>query len=205
MINSISGCDVNVCDTYANVTALHVAVNTYTDETFFQQLLGPLLQGGCWLDSRAFTSLETPLYRAIDQNKVGIALVLLQNGASSNVECPYEITMLHKACQRKQYDIIHTLLYSDVDWTRETWLDDDKYTCGINLKLLDGYKENIPMVLHDKLDLFFMIQEMRHNPVSLIRCCRLIVRQALHHQLFLKIKKMNLPKKLEDFLMLRII
>ena len=205
MSSLISGCDVNVCHSAGNVTPLHLAVGTQHEAEDFAPILELLIEGGCDLDSRAYMSLETPLYRALDQNKVAIALLLLQHGASPNVDCPYDVTVLNKCCQRDLYEVIDVLLHTDIDWSRERWLYVDKNTCGINPVLLKDYDDDVPMSLHGKLDLLVAIETMRGNPATLMRACRRVLRNSLSHGIHGKLKQLNLPVRLTDFIMLRII
>ncbi len=48
---------------------LHIAVNSYTDAQLFETVLLLLLEGGADLNARAFTSLETPLFRAVGEGQ----------------------------------------------------------------------------------------------------------------------------------------
>lgn len=195
-----------MCEPYAHVTALHVAVNTYNDVEMFEQVLDLLEQGGCMLNSRAFTSLESPLYRAVSQGKEDIALVLLRHGADVNLDCPFDVTILQKACQKNQLDLVEAILHTDICWQREGWLKLDKYTSGYaDLTLLEDYEENIPMALHNKEQLYFKILEMQHNPMTLARCCRRVLRHNLHGNMLSKLSTLCLPPRLKDFIMFKII
>ena len=61
------GCDVNICQQYTHVMPLHIAVNSYVDPKLFEEVLLLLIRGGADLNSRAFTSLETALFRAVGE------------------------------------------------------------------------------------------------------------------------------------------
>ena len=65
-----SGCDVNLCEPVGNVTPLHVATNMHSDISLFRPMLQLLLRGRCILNWRAFSTLETPLYRSLGLEKV---------------------------------------------------------------------------------------------------------------------------------------
>ena len=65
-----SGCDVNLCEPIGNVTPLHVATNMHSDISLFRPMLQLLLRGRCILNWRAFSTLETPLYRSLGLEKV---------------------------------------------------------------------------------------------------------------------------------------
>ena len=65
-----SGCDVNLCEPIGNVTPLHVATNMHNDISLFRPMLQLLLRGRCILNWRAFSTLETPLYRSLSLEKV---------------------------------------------------------------------------------------------------------------------------------------
>ena len=72
-LHCISGCDVNLCaSNVGNVTPLHVATNMHSDINLFRPILRLLLRGGCILNWRAFSTLETPLYRSLGLEKVNV-------------------------------------------------------------------------------------------------------------------------------------
>ncbi|KAK2161285.1 hypothetical protein LSH36_119g07020 [Paralvinella palmiformis] len=199
------GCDVNACDSRGLVTALHTAVNSCTDEGVFSDILSTLIKGGCVLDSCAFVSMETPLFRALNLEKVHFAIILLQHGSDPNTECPFDQTILQKACEKKWKNLIDLLLHCRLKWTHESWLDTDIHMSGINPKLLKGYARNVPAALLSDADLYFRILEARCNPPRLIDMCRWSIRKLLGNKLCLKLSQTQLPIRLKDFCMLRIL
>ncbi|KAJ8303835.1 hypothetical protein KUTeg_018628 [Tegillarca granosa] len=81
-----------------------------------------LLDGGCLLNCRAFSTLETPLYRAIDTMKTEIAELFLVHGADPNLSSPFDITALQKACIRGNTHLVKLLLHCGIQWKKERWL-----------------------------------------------------------------------------------
>ena len=188
------------------MTALHVAVNTYCEKDIFEEVLKLLLQGGCDLNSRAYTSIESPIFRAVYLNKEEIAMVLLQYGADINLDCPFDVTLLQKACQKDHLNLVEAMINNTIDWTRETWLQSDKYSCGYaDLSLLADYKENVPITLHNKIDLYFHILETQHNPMSLIRSCRNVIRSIMQGSIYPQIYELHLPPRLNDILLYKLV
>ena len=207
-----TGCDVDLCSPETGITPLHIAVNCYSDASIFLPVLRLLLQGKCNLDAimvNSWTSsdtshlYETPLYRAIDARKSDLAVILLQHGANPNCECPHDLTILHKACHRLDLNVIEVLLHCGIAWRHETWLDIDIHHCGINRDLLHGQMRDIPPILRDNTELYFLIMEARCNPRLLSEWCRDAIRTAMRSQLNVKVKELGLPPKLQDFVMLK--
>lgn len=64
---------------------LHIAVNSYTDHKLFEKVLLLLIQGGADLNLRAFTSLETPLFRAVGEGQHNLKNIGCYWGLSSEV------------------------------------------------------------------------------------------------------------------------
>lgn len=196
---------MNICDSRGMVTALHVAVNSCTDDEVFSQILKILIRGGCMLDSCAFVSMETPLFRALNLEKVQFAVMLLQHGSNPNTECPFDQTVLQKACEKKWKGLVDLLLHCELNWAHEAWLDTDIHMSGINPKLLKGYIRNVPTALLSDVDLYFRILEARCNPPRLMDICRCAIRKYLDCKLYLKLSATELPPRLQDFCMLKIL
>jgi hypothetical protein len=71
----------------------------YSDIGEFEEVLQCLIDGGCQLDRSVCAQgveYETALYRALDVDKANFARVLVQHGASVDVECPHDVTILNK-------------------------------------------------------------------------------------------------------------
>ena len=138
--------------------------------------------------------------------KVEIAVTLLKHGADCSISSMYDLTILQKACRRTLVDFIDLLLTSGViNWSQETWLNIGAWDSGINKELLMNCEHDIPLSLHGKLDLYFVILEARQTLLTLSRCCRLAIRKALCDKLYIKIQQLGLPKKLQDFIMMEIV
>ena len=196
------------------MTALHVAVKRYNDPALFRQVLELLMLGNCKLDlamERIWTSFqtsylfETPLYEAIDLGKIENALDLLRHGADVNVECPHDLTILQKACNSRSLRLVDTLLHCGIDWGREAWLDMDIRQSGINtdIGMTGGDSEGLPFVLKEDVEVYFAIMGVRYGVGRLAQICRLVIRESMRDRLYIKVKGLGLPKKLEDFIMLR--
>ena len=74
-------------------------VQIYGNNESANEMLRILIDGGLLIDGCAWLSIETPLHKAIALKKFHLACTLIQHGADCNVECPHDITILHKACQ----------------------------------------------------------------------------------------------------------
>jgi hypothetical protein len=90
-------------DSAGGVTPLYVAVSMYSAVADFEEVLQSLIDGGCQLDRSVCApdsiDSETPLYRALDVDKADFAWILVQHGASVDVECPHGVTILNKVSQ----------------------------------------------------------------------------------------------------------
>lgn len=184
---------------------LQCAVRSYQDLHEFYQLLQCLIEHNVDLNAISSSTGECALYTGLHLNKPPFAIKLIQEGADSNIECPNDFTILYKACQKQLHSVVCILLHTAIDWSRETWLHTDIHTSGINPKLLSGYAENIPMILLHDVELFFMIQDARSNPPKLVDVCRICIRRELRNQLWRKIQQLELPERLKDFLMMKIL
>jgi hypothetical protein len=98
-VSDCAGCDVNLCEPYGNVTPLHLAVNIHNDISLFRPMLDLLLRGGCILNWRAFSTLETPLYRSLGLEKVHVYSQL----CVCVCMCVKKTLPLVKACKSKNY------------------------------------------------------------------------------------------------------
>ena len=174
-------------------------------ETQFREVIEILLEGGCDLDFRAYTSLESPLYRAVQLNKTDLIKVLIQCGADINIPCPFDVTVLYKACERRNLEVVTLLLHAGIDWRNETWLDIDIHHCGINQKLLHDFETQVPRILLKVPHYLNLIHNFRYNPQKLSHICRLLIRRTLGKKLHVNIQYLPLPTKLIDFLRLKVL
>lgn len=180
------GCDVNVCDPYFNVTPLHVAVNVYNDYIMFKKMFKILLDGGCLLNCRAFSTLETPLYRAIDTMKTEIAELFLVHGADPNLSSPFDITALQKACIRGNTHLVKLLLHCGIQWKKERWLP----------------QENVQSLsFSGSIQIKDLILKWRSTVPSLQYLCRIRTRYFLEENLEYKLSNIVIPKHLKDFIL----
>ena len=205
---------MNLCSEKESITALHIAVKTYTESSLFREVIELLMLGNChldtametvWTSTRSSYFLETALYRAIDLGKIDIAIVLLQHGSDVNAECPHDLTVLQKACTRRMPRLVDVLLHCGIDWHREEWLDLDIQQCGINTDtfMVNQPTKGLPFILMDDLHLYLAISTARYGVPRLVERCRLVIRSAMQDKLYMKVKGLGLPRKLEDFIMLR--
>ncbi|XP_046349946.2 ankyrin-3-like [Haliotis rufescens] len=181
------GCDVNLCEPVGNVTPLHVAVNVHQDFVVFSKIFCQLLEGGCILNWRAFSTLETPLYRALELDKNDIAILLLAHGADPNLASPFDITALQKSCQRQKMNIAEMLLNCGIQWKRERWL---KHFNQLQGEITNDSKVND------------LLREWRFTTTSLQKTCRIALRHILGENLQCKVSQLPIPEKIQDFLML---
>ena len=138
--------------------------------------------------------------------KVEIAVSLIKHGADCSISSMYDLTILQKACRRTLVDLIDLLLSSGaINWSQETWLNIGAWDSGVNKDLLQNCEHDIPLSLHGKLDLYFIILEARQTPLTLSRCCRLAIRKAMSDKLYIKVQQLGLPNRLQDFIMMEII
>ena len=71
--------------------------------------------------------------------------------------------------------------------------------------MVAGYTHGVPMTLHDKLGLFCTINTARYSTLSLRHLSRLALRTASRSATYSIITKLQLPAKLKDFIMLKIL
>lgn len=177
------GCDVNFCEPYGNVTPLHIAVNIHNDINIFRPMLHLLLEGGCILNWRAFSTLETPLYRSLSLEKHDFSQELLYHGADPNLASPFDITALQRACQKGKVSLVALMLRCGINWKRERWLKSfDLLVCGKEIANL--------------------ISEWKDDVVPLQALCRIQIRSNLSEQLRSKVSQLPVPQKVKGFLLL---
>ena len=104
-----------------------------------------------------------------------------------------------------QTSVVHTLLFTDLNWKCETWLMKRIHQSGINPKLLTEYFTDVPMSLLGHPQLYLDILEVQNNPLNLTRIARKSIRKCLATQLQRKVKLLEIPARLKDFVMLRIL
>lgn len=123
------------------------------------------------------------------------------NQACSRLSSVIGLILLHTLFL--QMSVVYTIMQLDIDWKRECWLDTDIYQSGINPKLLEGYERDIPMTLYKNHELYYEILETKHNPQTLLRLSRILIRKFLNNKLHMKVVALEIPARLKDFLMLK--
>jgi len=204
-------CDVNICSPRTGITPLYVAVTIYTDPEEFEELilLLSLANSKCNLNCRTVETAETPLYRALDLDKADIALVLFAHGADPDIECPHDITIFNKACQRRGTTaFIEALTASTWGWRSEHWLHRSGSTnVGITGETLGYFMREIPvdapMVFWNKPSLYWRVQDWLQSTLTLQQCCRLVIRGCIKDRMPAGVEQLSLPQRLKDFLMLK--
>jgi len=210
LLVSHGACDTNICSVKSGITPLYVAVTAYTDPDQFQEILLmlSLAKGSCNLNCRTVDTAETPLYRALDLDKADIALVLFKHGADPDVECPHDITIFNKACQRRgTTTFIEALTASTWCWRNERWLHRSGNRAGLTCEVFGHFMREVPvdapMVFLNKPSLYWRVQDWLHTTLSLQQCCRLVIRTAITDRMCSSVEKLHLPQQLKDFLMLK--
>ncbi|XP_025079780.1 ankyrin repeat domain-containing protein 61-like [Pomacea canaliculata] len=181
------GCDVNYCEPVGNVTPLHMAINMQHSPALFSCLLNLLLQGGCILNWRAYSTLETPLYRSLDIDREDICKMLLSNGANPNLASPFDITALQKACRRGKTYLVNLMLNCGINWKRERWL---QYYAAQQGEVTEFKEINK------------MLRRWKTEVVSLQAQCRIQIRRILEENLKQKLQYIPVPQKVRDYILL---
>ncbi|KAK7090289.1 ankyrin-1-like [Littorina saxatilis] len=178
-----AGCDVNLCESMGNVTPLHVAVNMHSDIQLFRPMLHLLLQGGCILNWRAFSTLETPLYRSLGLGKTDMSRELISHGADPNLASPFDITALQRACQKGNVGLVNLLLSCGINWKRERWMSSYDTSC--------------------RREVIELIHLWKDSVVSLQALCRIRVRNTIAEKLEWTLDRVVLPQKVRNYILLR--
>lgn len=212
----VEGCSTNLCESPAGVTPLFAAVTSYSDPAAFEELLLLLTEGDCSLDLESMSTStststtvahETPIYRALDLGKADIAEVLLTHGADPYLECPYDTTIMCKACQRRMMSFVELMMSTSYKWRQERWLTTDfNPTCIASRNLgrfaFTDLPKGIPMIFWNNVALYNRILEVLLTPFSLQQWCRVVIRTSIgNRRMFHRIEQLQLPKRLMDFLM----
>ena len=183
----ISGCrtDVRQAD---GATTIHTLVSKYNSQypTDFRTVLEMLLYGGCDINTRAFSTLETPLYRAIGLGKSDCAEILLAYGADPNISSPFDITALRLAYMKKLSQTCVFMLHCGINWGRECWI-----------KSLPSVHSSEPNTVLEKC------KQWRTQPSSLLNLCRIAFRKHygkdLHRTL---VRRTDMPCVIKNFFLL---
>ncbi|KAK3602164.1 hypothetical protein CHS0354_029169 [Potamilus streckersoni] len=182
-----AGCDVEKLSHNGTVSLIHllVAKDKENDWRKFRPILQVLVLAGSNINAFSYSTLETPLYRAISLNKYDCIEALLIFGADPNKSCPFGITALQNAFRNQDPRVLELLLHCGIDWKREKWLD--------NL-VISGNK-NFQECVH-------LIRTWRNSPSSLQNICRIFIRRRLGSNLFAKLQNVDLPFQLQKLLKL---
>lgn len=141
---------------------IHTLVSKY-DNSYplnFEQVLKILLLAGCDINAQAFSTLETPLYRALSFCNSQVAETLLVYGANPNLSSPFDITALHLAFKKKMPRMVEMMLNSGIDMSRERWIN------------------HVPLS-HDgeSQKLITEVIKRKKEPISLVKLCRIAYRK----------------------------
>lgn len=217
------GADVDVKLPENGRTPLHLCA--IRDATLTAKVL---ISHGCQINpvSTDNNELKTPLHKAIDNDKLGMVLELINAGADLNITCQHNMTplMLALGCQiRNKRQIVFALLRAGCDVNSITG-----YVSHFCVALEADVKEQMTASEKDKLpysamlimagcvlneyekekakQLFKMLSvkynylyEVIDNPDKLQHICRLNIRKHLHDNIEYKINTLHLPQKLKDF------
>ena len=134
---------------------------------------------------RAFSTLETPVYRAIDMSKTEIAELLLVHGADPNLGSPFDVTALQKACERCNPHLVNLILHCGINWRKERWLR--KFVTGTNITTDSEINE--------------ALNKWRTTVATLQHMCRIRVRTSLYECLKEKLESLSLPTKLKEYIL----
>ena len=143
-----------------------------------------LLAAGCLLNTCAYNTLETPLYRALSLQKSKLAQFLINHGANPNISSPFDITALHLACRNQNYITVNLLLHSGIDWKRERWIEQVPY-----------------FQTYESAEIFHLLKVWRSQPMSLFNLSRITIRQHFKENLVSKIYQLQVPKVVKNFLL----
>jgi hypothetical protein len=110
------------------------------------------------------------------------------------------------------FGFVRLLTASSWSWRTERWLATPGCNrTGFRPRNLGRFLEDVfddsevPMVLWNRLSLYWFLREVMSQPLSLQQCCRLAIRRHLvvGGQLFAKVDRLQYPTSLKDFLKLR--
>ncbi|XP_053404309.1 ankyrin-1-like [Mercenaria mercenaria] len=181
------GCRTDIKQAEGNCT-IHTLVAKYNSQypTDFRIVLEMLLYGGCDINTRAYNTLETPLYRAISLAKSDCAEVLLAYGADPNISSPFDITALRLAYMKKLSQAFVLMLHCGISWRRENWVK--------NLPLVHSSGPNSVLEKCTK---------WRKQPTSLLNICRIAFRKHCGKDLHrILVKRVDIPCALKNFVLL---
>lgn len=184
---TLAGCDVNVQKPDGS-GLLHAVVSRSSSSDLNSSqtcdIMEVLIAAGCHLNICAFSTLETPLYRALSLQKYDLAQVLISHGANPNLSSPFDITALHLACKHQNIVTVNLLLHSGIDWKRERWIEQVSYFQSL-----------------DDAELFQSLLLWRCKPMSLLNLSRISIRRHFKDRLLSKIHQLTVPKSVKNFLL----
>ena len=163
---------------------LHAVVSRCNTSCNTCDILELLIAAGCQLNTCAYNTLETPLYRALSLKKSAFAQVLISHGANPNISSPFDVTALHLACKNLDFVTINLLLHSGINWKRERWIEQVSY-----------------FQTQEDIEIFKLLKLWRCEPMSLVNLSRITLRQYFKDKLVSKIGCLKVPRTVKNFLL----
>lgn len=185
------GGDVNNSNSLTGTTLLHQAV-TFLDESnmdMFRSVLEILLKAGCRMNTESSTAGDTPLFRAIVNNKLLFAEELIREGCDVNRGNVYtcDIDNLGLAKRLRELRLVKMIVYAGYH------LDRFAMPVSGGNYVHSGAEANA---------IRCWLCTVKTNPMGLSELCRIAVRQWLGENLVSKVSKLVLPASMKDFLLL---
>ena len=177
------GCGVNIQKPDGS-GLLHAVVSRNNTSCNTCDIMELLIAAGCRLNTCAYNTLETPLYRALSLKKAAFAQVLISHGANPNLSSPFDVTALHLACRNRDFVSINLLLHSGINWKRERWIEQVSY-----------------FQTQEDVEIFQLLKSWRREPMSLVNLSRNTIRQNLKNKLVSKIGQLKVPTSVKNFLL----
>ncbi|XP_013417088.1 serine/threonine-protein phosphatase 6 regulatory ankyrin repeat subunit A [Lingula anatina] len=181
----LANCDVNLCNTDQQRTALH-----YMAMKGHVECVEELLYAGAHPDIPDAGGC-TPLWHAINRNQIGVAKLLLRSNCGfgfKNYSFKCDTSMLQLALEKGHPEIVKMLVIAGCD----------SHRLGIWLA-----NENIEQVIRENVGLWDWLQEMAATPNTLKQLCRLCVREAMNHEVICKTEHLFLPQAMKDYIALK--
>ena len=111
-------------------------------------------------------------------------------------------------------DFIHLIINSSWRWRYEHWLVHSSNLTGFRRRNLGRFLtdepdidyDEVPLVLWNRIPLFRYLRRSQATPLSLQKCCRMVVRRCLMAaggRLFVKVDQLDYPASLKSFLKLQ--
>ncbi|GAB6033203.1 hypothetical protein CHUAL_012808 [Chamberlinius hualienensis] len=181
------GANTNYPNTVTGTTSLHEAVEGIRDcdHQKFVQIIVALLKYKALLNEESYIPGDVPLYRALLLEKYNVAAALIRYGCDVNKGYVFacKIDNLQLALKSNNFHIARLLVYAGFNMSRTAWLEVDEKSFPSTITTLKEW------LIHAKC-----------NPLSLRNQCRLVIRRQLKESIHDSILKLDLPRRLENFL-----